>query len=547
MMIVEREDILGLSDEELYPRFVEKVLSDAVGMLPVVTFLKQTRRYRESHVFRMHVNTAMQFIRVSKQEYEEALERADKLIETSLLLKFPRLLNLNYHVMGISCKHLGYFEKAVECFMNILKYEKLYHLTNLTSMAYYYIGEIYVLHEGTSSAFAHLTSAIKTLEETKESEPRYQFKKNLFASMMLEVLYEAERFDEMTQYVDIVKKYAEEDKGIMSIYTYKLAMLFFYFIKKEYEAAKEVFYGILSLCGEDKETKLQQIKIFIALAKEAGLESSYYEKEIFEIENLGESKLPFINYYLQKALYEYYDEKGDKEKAQMHLLKSFQNIEEEMVSLKRNRVNSFQLVEKAFAAFENLSKETKENDALREKNFNLEKLSYQDGLTEISNRRKFEGCIIDFINQAKLEKISVAIFMFDVDSFKLYNDTYGHFEGDRILKEVAAIIKKEFIVENGIYARFGGEEFIAACIGKTEEELIVLGNKVREEILALDVMNKMSTLGKLSISAGVAYANELDEEMKHVLMREADNALYEAKNKGKNTVVIKKIDMDPLS
>lgn len=541
MDTVQKEDILTISDEELYPRFIESVLSDAIGMFSVVESLEETERYRKEEIFRVHVDTAMQFIRVCKQEYEDALDEANTLLESSAFLKLPRLLNLNYHVMGISCKHLVYFEKAVECFMNILKYEKLYHLTHLTAMAYYYIGEIYLLHEGYSSAMVHLKSGIQFLKETKEHEPRYSFKRNLFASIMIEVLYEMEKLDEMEEYVKVIREYSKADKGIMSIYTYKLATLFFYFAKKEYETAKDVFYDILSMCGEDTETKLQQIKIFLALANEAKLGIFYYEKVILDVEEMGESILPYINYYLHKALYEYYRQKGEKKKELEHLEKAFQDIEKEMVSLKKNRVNSFQLVERAFMAFENLSKESKENDKLRERNFELEELSYQDGLTEISNRRKFESCIMELIEQARAKELSMAVFMFDIDRFKLYNDTYGHLEGDRILKKVAAVIKKEFVSANGIYARFGGEEFIAACIGKEEEELKMLGDKVREEVLALKIMNEFSDLGKLSISIGIAYTRNLSAEAKYSLMREADNSLYEAKNSGRNTVVIKRL------
>lgn len=542
MVKITKEEVLMLSDEELYPKFIEEVLSGAIEMEPFVEELAQTEKYKNSYLFRLHVMTAKQFISVSKQDYEGALDKADELIESSHVLKIPRLLNLNYHVMGIACKLLGYFEKAMECFMNILKYEKLYHLTHLTAMAYYYIGEIYLLHDDGKTAISYLTSGMEVLEKTKDIEPRYLFKKNLFSSNMVILLYETGQFDRIEKYVSMIREYSEVDKGIMSIYSYKLAELFFSFVKKDYEAGKKVFYDIVEMCGEDEETKLQQYKIFLALVKEAGLPFTSWEKELHDVENMKESKVPYINYYLNQVLFHYYEEKGEKEKALAFLTKAFQNIEKEMISLKKSRVNSFKLVEKAFAVFEDLSKETKENEKLRERNFRLEELSNKDGLTEISNRRNFEACILKDINKAREEGLSMAIFMFDVDNFKNYNDTYGHLEGDRILKTVALIIRDHFSFENGISARFGGEEFVAACVGKMKAELEAIGNKIREEIFSLEIENRGSELGKLSVSVGISYSKKLGEDAKYLLMREADNSLYQAKNKGKNNVVIQEID-----
>lgn len=538
-----RNEILSLSKQRLYSDFIEVFLSDAVQYIPLIESLKETERFKEELIFRIYVQTAEQFARVCSGNYEAALQNADAYIELSLALELPELLALNYHCLGIACKHLGYFEKAIECFMNILKYEKIYNFTHLTAMARFYIGEIYLLHDDIPSAKEYIESAIAFLERTKEVEPRYHFKKNLFASLMIQVIYESQKnnrefdFDEMSEYIRILKEYTENDSGIMAIYTYNLSKLVFYFVKKDFEKARAVLQEILALCGEDSETKLQQLKIYLALCGEARLDILSYKDEILYAEKLGESRISFINYYIKKCLYEYYKKIGNEKKAYAYLSESFSYIEKEMIDLKRNKVNSFKLVERNFFALENLSREEKENSELRQVNLKLEKLSLLDGLTQISNRRDFEGRIIAFLRKSKAEGLSIAIFMFDIDNFKKFNDTYGHLDGDKILKTVALIIQQRMDEEGGISARFGGEEFVAACIGLDEEEAVALGNRIREEIFALGIKNEGADTKRLSISAGVAFGEGLSEMDKSMMMRLADDSLYEAKRSGKNKVV----------
>ena len=129
--------------------------------------------------------------------------------------------------------------------------------------------------------------------------------------------------------------------------------------------------------------------------------------------------------------------------------------------------------------------------------------------------------------------------MFDIDDFKKYNDTYGHFEGDEALKKVARVINSSIIARGGIAARFGGEEFISACIGLTADENFELGDKIRTEIFSLGIENIDTKLGILSISVGIAIAKPGVIITKSEIMSLADEMLYEAKKTGKNKVVIR--------
>ena len=179
---------------------------------------------------------------------------------------------------------------------------------------------------------------------------------------------------------------------------------------------------------------------------------------------------------------------------------------------------------------------------LKEANDMLSKIAGLDALTQISNRREFTEKFHALRKEANRLGSPVSVFMFDIDDFKKYNDTYGHFAGDEALKKVAKIINSNIIASGGIAARFGGEEFISACTGLTAEENFILGDKIRKEIYDLGIENIKTKLGILSISIGIAIAESGRAITKSEIMGLADEMLYMAKKTGKNKVVIETVN-----
>ena len=181
-------------------------------------------------------------------------------------------------------------------------------------------------------------------------------------------------------------------------------------------------------------------------------------------------------------------------------------------------------------------------EKLREANSRLSKMAGIDALTQISNRREFTEKFYQLRIEADKADKPVSVFMFDIDDFKKFKDTYGHFEGDEALKKVAGVINNNIIKNDGIAARFGGEEFISACMGLSEEENLALGEKIRNEVLELGIKNIDTKLGTLSISVGIAISNPGRIVVKSEIMSLADEMLYEAKKSGKNKVVMKVVE-----
>lgn len=177
-------------------------------------------------------------------------------------------------------------------------------------------------------------------------------------------------------------------------------------------------------------------------------------------------------------------------------------------------------------------------------NYQLSKMYSMDGLTQISNRRDFEFRVLDLLIESTRQNLSVSIYMIDIDNFKLYNDTYGHLEGDEVLKKVAQVIRKNFDRVKGLSARFGGEEFIGASIGLDLEQSMELADRIRRDVYDMEIENRLAPLGQVSVSVGLAHEIGCDIKHKSKIMRQADDALYEAKNTGKNKVVTKQMDPD---
>jgi diguanylate cyclase (GGDEF)-like protein len=167
----------------------------------------------------------------------------------------------------------------------------------------------------------------------------------------------------------------------------------------------------------------------------------------------------------------------------------------------------------------------------------LEQHAYMDGLTGLPNRRRFE----QFANQAwqppDRQPESVAIVLLDIDHFKHYNDGYGHLAGDRCLRKVANLLLGARRRHSDLLARFGGEEFICIMPGANIEAALDQGERFRQAVAEAMIEHlHVPDRPHLSISVGVAVASPVLGDIE-ALVERADQALYQAKNQGRNRVL----------
>ena len=164
------------------------------------------------------------------------------------------------------------------------------------------------------------------------------------------------------------------------------------------------------------------------------------------------------------------------------------------------------------------------------------RLANTDSLTGLYNRRVFEEQLQQEVDRAIRYQRPLSLMMIDIDHFKLYNDTYGHMQGDKILVEIAHSLKTLSRAAD-LVARYGGEEFVLILPETDGPSAEALGNRLREHIAVQEYPGvELLPEKALTISAGIA--SYCPDASKECLLRAADMALYQAKRAGRNRVVV---------
>jgi diguanylate cyclase (GGDEF)-like protein len=183
------------------------------------------------------------------------------------------------------------------------------------------------------------------------------------------------------------------------------------------------------------------------------------------------------------------------------------------------------------AAFAWIMHEWRERDAM------LEELSNTDGLTKLTNRRRFMEILEAECDRAKRTGRPLSMLMCDADHFKNINDTYGHHVGDQVLRVIASVLNDSVRVGTDITARLGGEEF-ALLLAETElESARIVAERVLEEMRKQSFTAAGSSFG-VTLSIGLSTLKG-EQVAVDVVMETSDALLYEAKNNGRDRIEAK--------
>jgi diguanylate cyclase (GGDEF)-like protein len=168
----------------------------------------------------------------------------------------------------------------------------------------------------------------------------------------------------------------------------------------------------------------------------------------------------------------------------------------------------------------------------------LQKLASKDGLTGLANRRAFDDKLSKDWSLAQRNETALALLFIDIDHFKQFNDTYGHQAGDDCLKSVAEAIANQSLRPSDLTARYGGEEFAIILPGINLAGAMKVAERVREAVYNLDYPHTgNSAAGCVTISIGVSSLIPSVGQNANLLVEVADQALYKAKEQGRNRVV----------
>ena len=170
---------------------------------------------------------------------------------------------------------------------------------------------------------------------------------------------------------------------------------------------------------------------------------------------------------------------------------------------------------------------------IRVANAALAELANRDGLTGLANRRSFDLGLDSEARRALRHTQDLSLLMIDVDHFKLYNDRYGHQQGDECLRAVAAVIASNAKRPGDVAARYGGEEFAILLPATDLAGARLVGTRILDDLARLGLAHLGQLGGLVTLSIGVASSDGRDTQ---VLVRTADQALYKAKRSGRNCI-----------
>jgi diguanylate cyclase (GGDEF)-like protein/PAS domain S-box-containing protein len=176
--------------------------------------------------------------------------------------------------------------------------------------------------------------------------------------------------------------------------------------------------------------------------------------------------------------------------------------------------------------------------ALADKNAELTGLATTDGLTGIANRRTFNQALPVEAQRHAQSGDALSVLMIDVDSFKKFNDRYGHQAGDECLQGLARVFEERIRKESGLAARLGGEEFAVLLPTTDEWGATWLAEDILVAVQQLQMPHADSATGFVSVSIGISSWLPYETTEPELLLQHADEALYESKAAGRNRVTV---------
>lgn len=183
------------------------------------------------------------------------------------------------------------------------------------------------------------------------------------------------------------------------------------------------------------------------------------------------------------------------------------------------------------------------NQELQRANQELQRLAILDSLTQIANRRRFDEYLEQEWQRLSREQMPLSLLLCDVDFFKAYNDTYGHQAGDYCLQQIAQTLTLAATRPADLVARYGGEELVVVLPHTPVVGALQVADDIRQRVRALGIVHANSEISHyITLSIGIAGMVPSLEDSPKTLIAAADQALYQAKAGGRDTIVIANLE-----
>ena len=444
------------------------------------------------------------------------------------------LLIRSHNVMGVDAYNRGNTTVALDQYITALSYGEKYKFPYETALVNCNIGRLYM-------GFGEYSSAIRYLEKARDSF--YDYRDDFFGRGNLANAYASlgrcslfqNKLEEAVEYEGKIRGLGGEDEDGIDFFVSQGLFARICHQKGELQERDQYIRGMIKKLDEVKSFTGSHEELFDFL--DFLLEIGKYEelREVFpRLEVMAEeSGITHLKMELMRRQAEYYRAVQDRE----NYLEVCARLYEEGQILREENVGVLHWSTELRLNLEKARK--KERKLLKEKRM-LKERSEKDALTGLANRYKLNDFAEKVFEKAKDNREMLSVEIFDVDYFKQFNDTYGHQAGDQCLEQIGRILDRFMQEDEDVFcARYGGDEFIIIYYGKTDEEVLALAHRLRQEILDLKLRNQGSQVSEyVTVSQGIRNSIPAFQSRMWDFLYGADGALYNVKRKQKNGICL---------
>jgi len=496
-------------------------------------------------------------------EYAKALENYLKTIKISEEIEDENRIASTKNNIGAIYERIADFDKALQYYLEALNYYKETNTKRKISPLYNNIGILYEKLEDDDKALEYHNKSLELSMDLEDKAPLAVSYANIGNIYTRQQKY-SQALKNHKKALEIKKKIGS--KRTIGISYTNLGSLHYKKNRTEeaieyFNKAKKIFeeisdkYGIafcLLYLGEIYK-KLQKYD----LAESHLLESYKYAKKINSRNQLKQITMNLTDMYDKMGHYKkalnYFTESAKLKEEILNKLKNKQiaeleikyktvQKEKEAEIFRLKNIELEQQIKKTKKAQRALKESREEYKKLSEK---LKKISVTDELTGVANRRKFNYHLEQEWKLAVREKTPIALLILDVDNFKVFNDLFGHLEGDKLLKKIADSVKAVFKRPVDLFCRYGGDEFAAILPNTKKDGVVFLGEESRKIVESLKIgLSKAAKTQHITISVGTTNLIPQVGTPKTTIIKAADDALYKAKEGGRNRVEFKEMSLE---
>ena len=464
-------------------------------------------------------------------QFENTMQCLSESISYLKSSQMYELLARAYNMMGAVADRKNNRMVALSSYYNCLKYTEKYHFYYIQAMAESNIAYTLVRMRQRKEAIQHYRIALDCYEKSEKTYYLNCNKINCMVECGCCYMYQQEMEEALQLWEKIQTILQKDPDSYYSAIMVEMYRIPCEILRGRMEEAKQVSARLLTKL-EDAEF-FEQIKDnlvilagILSLMPEEGLLESLLrmidEKHVEDHYNIFLDLYPFKSRLLLK--------KGQMQEYTEYTRRYFEIYEKYQ---QENREALISVMEMQ----DHLKNVTMDWANMQASNAALENLAMHDELTGLANRTFLHEYFTNCFEHAYETQELMGVELMDIDFFKEYNDYYGHLAGDRCLKAIAGVLRKQQIPGKVFCARYGGDEFMILYTGMTKEEIRRVSEEILREVRKLKMLHERSSCGKyISVSQGVFARIPVGNNREWDFTSRADILLYRAKSCGRNRI-----------